>query len=629
MDRYNQEGHNSSLTIDAPDATPLLSLFQPSNGLSSGQNYTHDSHGFYSNGGSMFTPDVRLRLSSNTASSMSMAHVQQPFHNSRATTLPHLGPHINSRDHFSHSIATFPRRGPDHFSRTSSFPVSRRQQLNGYTPSATRMDSHQFAHRASQNEAPPLLPIEMLGNLHYIDPGNPGMTAIKVEINGVIDKGPFLSSEREWTCYRRNYLACICSYSLSPNFPGAPIQFTGTPLSGSNSSQTFQVYGFAMCISAVVADNDQHNIELVQHTPKRDKGPTSKPSKTLLAPKLISTQHGAGGLNMYPEGSTLTTNARSLYTEGYGGQQQGPVVGQQQMATEHTFERIQFKQATQNNGKRRAAQQYYHLVVELWADVGTQAAEQFVKVAFRKSAKMIVRGRSPGHYQNERRNSHGNGTSGAAGSGGYRPIGEFGNSSGMAGTGLGYNSHAAYDTRGSNYNHVRHQDMSPESIFSTSNDEKPSMGKAYHHQYYTGSTYESNNSHDRVDLFGHGQSQSHSHSHSHRNGTDVSLHSNINNGNGNGNSTDTGNNGQDHDQSQSHGRGRNGHNAAVHKVKPEFDFNMLPSPFSGGGPGTGAGTAHTARPDDHHRERFDGRPSSGGFYPSMPSIVSPTGLGAI
>ncbi|KAG8425210.1 hypothetical protein J3458_001940 [Metarhizium acridum] len=570
MDRYNQDSGPSSLAIDAPEASPLLGLFHPNNGLGTASSYTHDSSSFYPASGSIF-PDGRLRLNTNSTPSTGMAHVQ--LHNHRTTTLPHLGPHINnSRDQFPNSVAPY-RRVSDQFTRSPSFHGSRRQQLTGsqnpltgYTPPVTRMDSsHQFTHRPGQNDVPPLLPMEMMGTLQYLDPN---MTNIKPDISGVIDKGPFLSSDREWTCYRRNYLACICSFSLSPSYPGAGIQFTPTPMTGTSTTQTFQVYGFAMCISAVVADNEQHAIELVQHTPKRDKGPISKPCKTPIAPKTSATPHNPS-LSIYGDGSGLSSS-RSLYADGFGGQTN---VGQQ-VPTEHTFERIQFKQATQNNGKRRAAQQYYHLVVELWADVGTQATEQFVKVAFRKSAKMIVRGRSPGHYQNERRNSQGNGTGGAAGSGGYRsmgPMGDFGNGSGMTGPGLGgYNS--AYDGRGTNYNNVRHQEMSPESIFS-SGDDKPS-NKAY--QYYAGgagssSSYESHS--DRVDLFGH------------RNGTDT-LHSSL-----------------------------PSHATNERKVKPEFDFNMLPSPFSGG-----------ARTDDHHRERFDGRPSPGGFYPS---IVPPTGLGAL
>jgi hypothetical protein len=60
-----------------------------------------------------------------------------------------------------------------------------------------------------------------------------------------------------------------------------------------------------------------------------------------------------------------------------------------------TFERVQFKTATANNGKRRAAQQYYVLLVELYAE--TSAGKTF-RVATAQSAPLVVRGRSPGHY---------------------------------------------------------------------------------------------------------------------------------------------------------------------------------------------------------------------------------------
>ena len=113
----------------------------------------------------------------------------------------------------------------------------------------------------------------------------------------------------------------------------------------------------------------------------------------------------------------------------YGGENFGQGANQIAFQTEHTFERIQFKQATANNGKRRAAQQYYHVVVELFVDLGTQIPEQFAKVAYRKSAKMIVRGRSPGHYQTERRGSTSSGPGGSAGS-----IGGSGSYSQIVGT---------------------------------------------------------------------------------------------------------------------------------------------------------------------------------------------------
>ena len=94
-------------------------------------------------------------------------------------------------------------------------------------------------------------------------------------------------------------------------------------------------------------------------TPKRDRGPTATPEKVQLNPK----------------------------------QQYQTVFGVH--PTEHTFEKFQFGQATAENGKRWTAQQYFHLLVELCADIGKGHSAQFLKVASRKSARIVVRGRSP------------------------------------------------------------------------------------------------------------------------------------------------------------------------------------------------------------------------------------------
>ncbi|KAF5260234.1 hypothetical protein FOXYS1_9137 [Fusarium oxysporum] len=153
-------------------------------------------------------------------------------------------------------------------------------------------------------------------------------------------------------------------------FPQEPESHIQLALPG--SPEPLRVHGFAMTITAVVAGDIGHNIELVQHTPKRDKGPIMKPVAVKLSAK------------------TSTQSQR-----------------QQLIAAEHTFERVQFKQATMNNGKRRAQQQYHQLVVSLLADVGEHDADRFVKVAERRSVGLVVRGRSPGHYQNLARPSVG------------------------------------------------------------------------------------------------------------------------------------------------------------------------------------------------------------------------------
>lgn len=384
---------------------------------------------------------------------------------------------------------------------------------------------------------PPLLDVQTTGTLQYMD-GN--LTIIEIDIIGTVDKG-FFRAEGEWTCYRRNYMACACSYTLNPHYPGTPIQYTP-----SNGNQTFQVYGFLMCISAAVADNDQHSIDLVQHTPKRDKGPISKPDKIPLAPKnSVANAH----IGMYPDSSAGASH-RGMYADGFG----APAANGQ-LPAEHTFERIQFKQATQNNGKRRAAQQYYHLMVELWADLGNHGSEQYVKVAYRKSAKMIVRGRSPGHYQNEKRRSNSSGPGGASGN-----LGSYSDFTPSTVIG-GNNSFAtSYDARGPPvYGGARHHRMLAETPM-TSEEEK-AIDNTRGYQYYPGTIYEGQT--QRVDIFPH------------RSESDNTI-SHIN---------------------------------AESKVKPEYDMGMMPRIFH----------TRPVADGPRLRGHFDGKPTSNGFFPTMMS----------
>jgi len=80
-----------------------------------------------------------------------------------------------------------------------------------------------------------------------------------------------------------------------------------------------------------------------------------------------------------------------------------------QPPTQYIFQRIQFQKATANNGKRRAQQQTYNLIVELQAEVYNplDGKSRWVHIARRQSHAMVVRGRSPGHYKDNRRDSGG------------------------------------------------------------------------------------------------------------------------------------------------------------------------------------------------------------------------------
>ena len=233
-----------------------------------------------------------------------------------------------------------------------------------------------------------------------------------------------------------------------------------------------------MTIAAVVDGRDGKPIDLVQHTPKRDKGPQDKPARIPLNARPPAPHGMYEGLGASSRGG--------LYDTGFNQNQNQP-------PTEATFERIQFKNATANNGKRRAAQQYYHLIVELFADLGSHVpqSERYVKIALRMSAQMVVRGRSPGHYQNERRGSNtsnGPGSSGAGGSGGYTPSGSSSRTSGditMSGTSSmlsGYGS--SYDQRGGHYRSAMASLQMPMEVPMTPEEEKGYDTPS--HYYYPG-----------------------------------------------------------------------------------------------------------------------------------------------
>lgn len=173
-----------------------------------------------------------------------------------------------------------------------------------------------------------------------------------------MDRG-FFRADQDWTCYRRNYFQVSSTFDVhGMNYL---VQGPEVPclLRKNDTQEFFQVDYFSIGVSARVTNNDK-KIELVQHTPKRDKGPQ-------MIPEARPVRAG-GNLHLASVGSNHN------------------IV---------TFERLQFKTATANNGKRRAAQQYYEIVVDLYANL---PADGPLKVATCISAPLVVRGRSPGHY---------------------------------------------------------------------------------------------------------------------------------------------------------------------------------------------------------------------------------------
>jgi meiosis-specific transcription factor NDT80 len=258
------------------------------------------------------------------------------------------------------------------------------------------------------------------------------------DIQARIDKG-FFKADQDWTCYRRNYFSIACSYTLKPPYLDSQPLYLHRP---SSNPETIQA--FAISISAVVDGEGGKPVELVQYTPKRDTGAKNSPDKIKLLPHSTGSLGVLSGPASGPSalGMPLPGTGSHLSGTEYDHSHSTPSASSSQDQTVANFDRIQFKHATANNGKRRAAQQYYNLVAELYAgildgNVGSNDV-RWVKVATRISAPMVVRGRSPGHYSDERRGS--SASSGPGGPSGGGDSSESGGSSmnlGSAGSSSG------------------------------------------------------------------------------------------------------------------------------------------------------------------------------------------------
>jgi len=216
------------------------------------------------------------------------------------------------------------------------------------------------------------------------------------EITASIHKG-FFQVDNKWTCYRRNYFNVWCAFGFKNSVTPEDRYFL------LYHGQHVPVQYFAVAISAKTAAMNSGESEtrgLVQYTPKRDKESESVPGKHLVQP-MISRAMSVNGTFAGP--NHAYTGAPHI-SPGMMGSYPPYDPGLQSIPTQYTFERIQFQKATANNGKRRAQQQYFHVVVELFADISRNGGEKkWVLIATKQSDPMVVRGRSPGHYKDATR----------------------------------------------------------------------------------------------------------------------------------------------------------------------------------------------------------------------------------
>lgn len=294
------------------------------------------------------------------------------------------------------------------------------------------------SHRGNADETTP--PFD---NFEFVRSGELtcGGHQVQPDIFAQTGRGYFINEEGEWTCYRRNYFLVGCSYTLTPLTQGGILMLGGR-----------QVQALGLRLTASQDGTHGKTVELVKYTAKRDQGKKTPVylvkclpcpiEDTFLAasalqqterglysrPSTSFTHPGSYAVPSLPSQNTVQLNpgespepqtspTSSEYPYSPLSASQVPLPGNN---TQHTFERIQFKSATANNGKRRASQQFYHLVVELHADTRAPGAAEpnWEKVAKRMCARLVVRGRSPSHYKDLLNGPNAPGRKGGRGGGG-------------------------------------------------------------------------------------------------------------------------------------------------------------------------------------------------------------------
>jgi hypothetical protein len=224
--------------------------------------------------------------------------------------------------------------------QTSFLPPIRSGQmpLSTLPPQIGSLETH--------TQSPPFSQQELICHITY---RSQPLTAV---VDASVLRGFFMSSDEVWTTYRRAYFEVEASFTFEhlPEGPCAISDFSIAHELGEKS-----ISGFALSLSAKEAG--EKAIGLIRHTSKRAQVSVAQ---CAVVPKGLST-------------SNTTDKA--------------------------TWDRLQFKLPTRNNGKRRPTQQYFHLVIQLMAKIeDNEEKVTWVCIAESQSVPLVVRGRTPSHY---------------------------------------------------------------------------------------------------------------------------------------------------------------------------------------------------------------------------------------
>ena len=173
-----------------------------------------------------------------------------------------------------------------------------------------------------------------------------------------------------WILYRRNYFAIQASYNLDGSHDSTPDE---TLYLYRINHEPKPIQALFMCMRGVVENEEGPEIKIVVFSAKR------RPIHEGTEPPPVEAQR------MKP-----LPDSTKFFAESTGDRQDHLKV-----PMNHTFHRNQFRAATQNNGARRTEQQFYHILLELKAEILVDGVPKLFIVSSKMSDALVVRGRCP------------------------------------------------------------------------------------------------------------------------------------------------------------------------------------------------------------------------------------------
>lgn len=225
-------------------------------------------------------------------------------------------------------------------------------------------------------------------NFQLSDPtGKPLYTIISARI----DRGFQKTEDDSWLSYRRNYFTLAASFSIVEKDKVELGKVPPYPVHVSHGDVTSPVQSFAIRLTAfrVCNNGETEEIPLIQHTPKRDKGPRQPPAIVPAVPGVLPDHDFMRDNANYRSSAQLRKvepffyRSKSLlgpFTENYPTEKVAHVV---------LFDRVQF--TTAGGGGSQICKAAVQLIVTL------NDAVSYV-VAWCETPPFTLRNRSPGNY---------------------------------------------------------------------------------------------------------------------------------------------------------------------------------------------------------------------------------------